>query len=566
LLENVLNERESRLNELILEVDELRDSSAWLAAKLESMISLNERICNQSENQLEGAQLDTSGPEVLGAELRALSDKERSQLIEQLKELRFKTSSRIRASNELLLMQRHNGNLRRNLKANSINGISAQLDSANFETDLDEESSSYESGSREGASRVAGKSPNRSRPHRSGSRGEPTRQDLIGEIYLLLKRFQLNLQQRKDELLQRLSNGGSGANGQQSNGLGAPATTTSSSMQSSVPHGGAFDDSGILGDTMVQDGSEGPSDTSEWKQLLANLRALIEEIPCTNCHLMIAERNELEQLQKRHNKLSEQLKAKDEQLLQLEALKLEQSTRLDALEERCKTLEQDLDSCQGNKSKEEIVRLAWQARDEAVARKNAAEIALAKTRIENMQISSQLMEVVQQKGELSQKLAQFEDDIHYMMQRSVRNKLLTWEEFQSEQRGRRRANREGQTTGLNLNERLTNTTSTVISNFGQSSIMQISQLLNSIGAQKESSDNNGAEDSEANTRREPKAESSASNSDSSQQSPTSAGRNLFANIKANRFNLRFWQASGKSPDTSPPNQETTYIKEENPTN
>lgn len=125
---------------------------------------------------------------------------------------------------------------------------------------------------------------------------------------------------------------------------------------------------------------------------------------------MIAERSDYEQLQKRFSKLCDDLKRKEDELLTLRAVKLEQETKLSALEERCKILENDLENCD-TKPKEEIVKLAWKARDDAVERKNNAEISLAKTRIENMQISSQLMEVVQQKGELSQKLAQFEVSI-----------------------------------------------------------------------------------------------------------------------------------------------------------
>ena len=121
---------------------------------------------------------------------------------------------------------------------------------------------------------------------------------------------------------------------------------------------------------------------------------------------MIAERADYEQLQKLHSRLCEDVRRKDDELLALQVTKTEQETKLAALEDRCAILSDDLSNC--DKPKEEIVQLAWKARDEAVERKNNAEIALAKTRIENMQISSQLMEVVQQKGELSQRLAQFE--------------------------------------------------------------------------------------------------------------------------------------------------------------
>lgn len=138
--------------------------------------------------------------------------------------------------------------------------------------------------------------------------------------------------------------------------------------------------------------------------LMLNLSSMIQ--PCSTCHLMIAERADYEQLQKIHSKLVDEMKKNNDQLLKLNMIKTEQETKLAALEERCTSLSNDLNNC--DKPKEEIVKLAWKARDEAVERKNAAEISLAKTRIENMQISSQLMEVVQQKGELSQKLAQFE--------------------------------------------------------------------------------------------------------------------------------------------------------------
>lgn len=58
--------------------------------------------------------------------------------------------------------------------------------------------------------------------------------------------------------------------------------------------------------------------------------------------------------------------------------------------------------------KEEIVKRAFELRDQAVKRKNQVEIELAKTRIEIMQINSQLMESIQQKVELSQQLEQWQ--------------------------------------------------------------------------------------------------------------------------------------------------------------
>ena len=53
-----------------------------------------------------------------------------------------------------------------------------------------------------------------------------------------------------------------------------------------------------------------------------------------------------------------------------------------------------------------LIKKAWETRDAAVKRKNNTEIELARTRIDVMQINSQLMEAIQQKVELSQQLDQ----------------------------------------------------------------------------------------------------------------------------------------------------------------
>lgn len=53
-------------------------------------------------------------------------------------------------------------------------------------------------------------------------------------------------------------------------------------------------------------------------------------------------------------------------------------------------------------------------RDNAVARKNACEIELARTRIDVMQVNSQLMEAIQQKVELSQQLEQWQVGLSHM--------------------------------------------------------------------------------------------------------------------------------------------------------
>ena len=75
-----------------------------------------------------------------------------------------------------------------------------------------------------------------------------------------------------------------------------------------------------------------------------------------------------------------------------------------AVEEERDTLKSDIENCEAGK--DVLIKKAWETRDAAVRRKNNTEIELAKTRIDVMQINSQLMEAIQQKVELSQQLDQ----------------------------------------------------------------------------------------------------------------------------------------------------------------
>lgn len=72
--------------------------------------------------------------------------------------------------------------------------------------------------------------------------------------------------------------------------------------------------------------------------------------------------------------------------------------------DRARSDMQDLDSL----AKDEMIRKAWEVRDGAVARKNATQVELARTRIDVLQANSQLMEAIQQKVELSQQLEQWQ--------------------------------------------------------------------------------------------------------------------------------------------------------------
>jgi len=97
------------------------------------------------------------------------------------------------------------------------------------------------------------------------------------------------------------------------------------------------------------------------------------------------------------------------------------STCLAAAEEEKEILTQDLQNL--TLTKEMMIKKAWETRDAAVESKNAAEVDLARNRIEMMQVSSQLMEAVQQKVTLSEKLEDMEVNMVSYLQNQVKIKL-----------------------------------------------------------------------------------------------------------------------------------------------
>lgn len=91
-----------------------------------------------------------------------------------------------------------------------------------------------------------------------------------------------------------------------------------------------------------------------------------------------------------------------------------------ALEERDQARN---DAAGSSLAQDDVVLLARQDRDNAVARRTKAEIELAKTRVELMQANGQLLEAIQQKVELSQQLEQWQMDMHDLIEEQMRNKL-----------------------------------------------------------------------------------------------------------------------------------------------
>ena len=95
--------------------------------------------------------------------------------------------------------------------------------------------------------------------------------------------------------------------------------------------------------------------------------------------------------------------------------------QLKAAEEERDTLKGDLENTEAGR--DVLIKKAWETRDAAVKRKNNTEIELAKTRIDVMQINSQLMEAIQQKVELSQQLDQWQQDMQELLEEQMNRKM-----------------------------------------------------------------------------------------------------------------------------------------------
>ncbi|XP_069976686.1 bicaudal D-related protein homolog isoform X4 [Penaeus vannamei] len=121
------------------------------------------------------------------------------------------------------------------------------------------------------------------------------------------------------------------------------------------------------------------------------------------------------------NETKDKLKAKSDEADEFSHQVTLGEAQLKAVTEERDNLKHDLENT--HLAKDELVKKAWDMRDNAVARKNACEIELARTRIDVMQINSQLMEAIQQKVELSQQLEQWQVDMQQLLDEQMRKKL-----------------------------------------------------------------------------------------------------------------------------------------------
>merc|ERR1719225_893721 len=128
-----------------------------------------------------------------------------------------------------------------------------------------------------------------------------------------------------------------------------------------------------------------------------------------------------EKLERDLKKKEEESKARDNEIKDLLGKLTVTEVQLKAAEEERDTLKDDI--ANSDAGKDVLNKKAWDTRDAAVKRKNNTEIELAKTRIDVMQINSQLMEAIQQKVELSQQLDQWQSDMQELLEDQMNRKM-----------------------------------------------------------------------------------------------------------------------------------------------
>nr|XP_050868680.1 bicaudal D-related protein homolog isoform X1 [Vespula vulgaris] len=137
---------------------------------------------------------------------------------------------------------------------------------------------------------------------------------------------------------------------------------------------------------------------------------------------------ELHRVREELDQTKEQLKQTQDELKRRGETLLDTTSKLSVCEAELRGVKEERDRARNDMehtqlTKDEILAQAYQVRDQAVARKNRAEVELARTRIDVLQANSQLMEAIQQKVELSQQLEQWQIDVQVLLDEQVRSKL-----------------------------------------------------------------------------------------------------------------------------------------------
>jgi len=128
-----------------------------------------------------------------------------------------------------------------------------------------------------------------------------------------------------------------------------------------------------------------------------------------------------EKMERTLKKKEDESKNREDEMRELLSKLSVTEVQLRAAEEERDTLREDIEN--SDASRDVLIKKAWDTRDAAVKRKNNTEIELAKTRIDVMQINSQLMEAIQQKVELSQQLDQWQEDMQELLEEQMNRKM-----------------------------------------------------------------------------------------------------------------------------------------------
>ncbi|XP_076375882.1 bicaudal D-related protein homolog isoform X2 [Megalopta genalis] len=138
---------------------------------------------------------------------------------------------------------------------------------------------------------------------------------------------------------------------------------------------------------------------------------------------------ELHRVREELEHTKDQLKQSQDELKRRGEALLDTTSKLSVSEAELRGVKEERDRARGDMehsqlTKDEVLAQAYSVRDQAVARKNRAEVELAKTRIDVLQANSQLMEAIQQKIELSQQLEQWQMDVQSLLDEHVRSKMM----------------------------------------------------------------------------------------------------------------------------------------------
>ncbi|KAH0549279.1 hypothetical protein KQX54_007571 [Cotesia glomerata] len=130
---------------------------------------------------------------------------------------------------------------------------------------------------------------------------------------------------------------------------------------------------------------------------------------------------DLEHTKQQLKQVQDELKRRGEALLDTTSKLSVCEAELRGVREERDRARDDIEDSELNR--DEVIAQAYAVRDQAVARKNRAEVELARTRIDVLQVNSQLMEAIQQKIELSQQLEQWQMDMQALIDDHVKSKL-----------------------------------------------------------------------------------------------------------------------------------------------